>query len=185
MPFARVFIRRGETAAYHEAILDNIYLSLRETFDVPDEDRFMVIDEYDPGHFSFSKSYMNIARSDKFVLIQLTVSNTRPIEKKKACIAASSNGSVLHQASGRKTSSSIWWKCKRKTGHLVTVKRNMQTPCETGRLLIAWRLLITTACANATHACLCPATPQTTAQVRSARRLDLRWLRRGRQILRS
>jgi len=84
MPFARVFIRRGETAAYHEAILDNIYLSLRETFDVPDEDRFMVIDEYDPGHFSFSKSYMNIARSDKFVLIQLTVSNTRPIEKKKA-----------------------------------------------------------------------------------------------------
>jgi len=87
MPFARVFIRRGETREYRQAILDNLYEAMRETFDVPDEDKFMVIDEYDPDNFVFSKSYMNIARSDKFVLIQLTVSNTRTIEKKKALFA--------------------------------------------------------------------------------------------------
>jgi len=87
MPFARVFIRRGETRDYRQAILDNVYEAMRETFDVPDEDKFMVIDEYDPDNFVFSKSYMNIARSDKFVLIQLTVSNTRTIEKKKALFA--------------------------------------------------------------------------------------------------
>ncbi|EJL87228.1 hypothetical protein, 4-oxalocrotonate tautomerase [Herbaspirillum sp. CF444] len=87
MPFARVFIRRGETREYRQAILDNVYEAMRETFDVPDEDKFMVIDEYDPDNFVFSKSYMNIARSDKFVLIQLTVSNTRTIEKKKALFA--------------------------------------------------------------------------------------------------
>lgn len=84
MPFVRAHIRRGESREYRQAILDGVYEALRETFNVPDEDKFMVVDEYDPDNFVFSKSYMNIARSDKFVLLQLTVSNTRGIDQKKA-----------------------------------------------------------------------------------------------------
>jgi len=84
MPFVRAHIRRGESRQYRQAILDNVYQALRETFNVPEEDQFMVVDEYDPDNFIFSKSYMNIARSDKFVLLQLTVSNTRSVEQKKA-----------------------------------------------------------------------------------------------------
>lgn len=87
MPFARVFIRRGESREYRQAILDNLYEAMRETFNVPEEDKFMVIDEYDPDNFVFSKSYLDIARSDKFVLIQLTVNNTRTVEQKKALYA--------------------------------------------------------------------------------------------------
>jgi 4-oxalocrotonate tautomerase len=84
MPFARVVIRRGETREYRQAILDNLYEAMVETFNVPEDDKFMVIDEYDPENFVFSKTYMNIARSDKLVIIQLTVNNTRTIEQKKA-----------------------------------------------------------------------------------------------------
>jgi len=84
MPFVRVHLRRGQTPSYRQAILDNVYAALRETFNVPEEDQFMVIDEYDPDNFVFSKSYMNIARSDQFVLLQLTVSNSRNVEQKKA-----------------------------------------------------------------------------------------------------
>jgi 4-oxalocrotonate tautomerase len=51
---------------------------------VPGEDRFMVISEHDEDNFSYGASYLNISRSDDLVLIQLTVSNTRPVEKKKA-----------------------------------------------------------------------------------------------------
>lgn len=87
MPFARVFIRRGESREYRQAILDNLYEAMRETFNVPEEDKFMVIDEYDSDNFVFSKSYLDIARSDKFVLIQLTVNNTRTVEQKKALYA--------------------------------------------------------------------------------------------------
>ena len=57
---------------------------MRETFDVPDEDRFMVISEHDEDNFSYSANYLDIKRSDDLVLIQLTVSNTRTVEKKKA-----------------------------------------------------------------------------------------------------
>lgn len=87
MPFSRVCIRRGESREYRQAILDNLYQAMRETFNVPEDDQFMVIDEYDPDNFVFNKSYLDIARSDKFVLIQLTVNNTRTVEQKKALYA--------------------------------------------------------------------------------------------------
>src|SRR5215472_1771981 len=54
------------------------------TFDVPQDDRFMVINEPDEADFSYSPTYLGIARSDDLILIQLTVSNTRPREKKQA-----------------------------------------------------------------------------------------------------
>ena len=42
MPLSRVFLRKGKSAAHKRAILDGIYLAMRETFDVPENDRFMV-----------------------------------------------------------------------------------------------------------------------------------------------
>jgi 4-oxalocrotonate tautomerase len=84
MPLTRVSLRRGKSADHRKAILDGIYRALRETFDVPDEDRFMVISEHDEDNFAYSATYLDIERSDDLVLIQITVSNTRTVEKKKA-----------------------------------------------------------------------------------------------------
>lgn len=84
MPMTRVSLRRGKPAAYRQAILDGLYLAMRETFDVPDDDRFMTISEHDEGDFSYGKSYLGIARSDDLVMIQITVSKTRTIAQKKA-----------------------------------------------------------------------------------------------------
>ena len=84
MPLSRISLRRGKPAAYRHAILDGIYRAMRTTFDVPDEDRFMTITEHDEADFSYSKTYLGIERSDDLVMIQLTVNNTRTVEKKKA-----------------------------------------------------------------------------------------------------
>lgn len=84
MPLTRIDMRRGKSADYRRAIMDQIYAALRETFDVPDEDRFMVLTEHDADNFSYSRRYLGIDRSDDFILIQLTVSNTRTVEQKKA-----------------------------------------------------------------------------------------------------
>jgi 4-oxalocrotonate tautomerase len=84
MPLTRVSLRRGKPAAYRKAILEAVYRAMRESFDVPDEDRFMVISEHDDENFSYSANYLGIERTDDLVLIQLTVSNTRTVEKKKA-----------------------------------------------------------------------------------------------------
>lgn len=84
MPLVRVSLRKGKPAAYRKAILDGIYRAMRSTFDVPEEDRFMLMSEHDEADFAYSPTYLGIARTDDLVLIQLTVSNTRPREKKQA-----------------------------------------------------------------------------------------------------
>jgi 4-oxalocrotonate tautomerase len=88
MPLVRVSLRQGKPAAYRKAILDGIYDAMRATFDVPEEDRFMVISEHDETDLTYSSNYLGIARTDDFVLIQITVSNTRPREKKQALYRA-------------------------------------------------------------------------------------------------
>jgi 4-oxalocrotonate tautomerase len=84
MPLVRVSLRRGKPANYRKAILDGIYRAMISTFDVPEEDRFMVINEHDEADFSYSKTYLGIDRSDDLVIIQIAANNTRTVEKKKA-----------------------------------------------------------------------------------------------------
>ena len=84
MPLSRISLRKGKSAAHKQAILDGIYLAMRETFEVPDCDRFMTISEHDAEDFSYSADYLGIARTDDLVLIQLTVSNTRTVAQKQA-----------------------------------------------------------------------------------------------------
>jgi phenylpyruvate tautomerase PptA (4-oxalocrotonate tautomerase family) len=81
MPLVRIDLRRGKSPEYRKAICDGVYRAMRETFNVPEEDRFMVVNEHDDDNFSFSRKYMNIARGDGFVMLQLTVSNTRTLEQ--------------------------------------------------------------------------------------------------------
>jgi hypothetical protein len=84
VPLVRVSLRKGKPAAYRKAILDGIYGAMRSAFEVPEEDRFMVINEHDEADFSYSKTYLGIARTDDLILIQITANNTRTTEKKKA-----------------------------------------------------------------------------------------------------
>src|SRR5246500_856948 len=87
MPLTRVSLRRGKPAAYRKAILDGVYLAMRETFNVPENDRFMLISEHDADDFSYGADYLGIGRSDDLVIIQLTVSNTRTPAQKQALFA--------------------------------------------------------------------------------------------------
>lgn len=87
MPLTRIAMRKGKPPEYKKAIMDGVYQAMRETFNVPEDDRFMMIDEYDAGNFDYGKTYLNIARTDDLVIIQATVSNTRTVEQKKALFA--------------------------------------------------------------------------------------------------
>ena len=84
MPLVRISLRRGKPAAYRKALMAGIYRAMRETFDVPEEDRFMIVSEHDGDDFDYSRSYLGIERSDDLVIIQITANNTRTTEQKKA-----------------------------------------------------------------------------------------------------
>jgi phenylpyruvate tautomerase PptA (4-oxalocrotonate tautomerase family) len=84
MPLTHVSVRAGKSEAYRQAIFDSLYRAMRETFNVPEDDQFMTVTEHHAANFRYGASYLNVARSDDLVLIQLTVSNTRNLEQKKA-----------------------------------------------------------------------------------------------------
>ncbi len=60
---------------------------MRETFDVPEEDRFVIITERDSADVIYSANYLGIARSDDLVIIQISASDTRTVQQKKALFA--------------------------------------------------------------------------------------------------
>jgi phenylpyruvate tautomerase PptA (4-oxalocrotonate tautomerase family) len=95
MPLTQVSILKGsKTEAQKKTLLNEIYDAMRETFEVPADDRFMTITEHAPEDFVFGRHYMNIARSDDLILILLTVSNTRTVEKKQALFKRIATGLV-------------------------------------------------------------------------------------------
>ncbi|MGO8846865.1 MAG: tautomerase family protein [Methylocella sp.] len=87
MPLTRVSLLKGKPPEYRKAILDGLYQAMRESFGVPEDDRFMLIEEYDKSNFDYGANYLGIARNDDLVIIQITVNNTRGPEQKKALFA--------------------------------------------------------------------------------------------------
>jgi 4-oxalocrotonate tautomerase len=98
MPLVRVSLRQGKSADYKKAIGDGVYQAMLETFAVPKEDRFVVVSEHAESEFQFSRTYLDIARSDDLVIIQITANNTRTVEQKKALVARIAE--LLSQAPG-------------------------------------------------------------------------------------
>ena len=91
MPLARISLRRGKPATYRKAILEGIYQALRDTFDVPEGDRFMILTEHDEGDFVYDANYLGIRRSDDLVIVSPSATRARR-HKSKSFIDASSSG---------------------------------------------------------------------------------------------
>jgi 4-oxalocrotonate tautomerase len=87
MPLVRIDLRRGKSGAYKKAISDGVYQALREIFAVPENDRFMVVTDRSEEDFLYEPSYLGIPHSADFVMLQITVTNTRTVEQKQALYA--------------------------------------------------------------------------------------------------
>lgn len=83
MPLVRIALRRGKSAAYIAALRNGIYAAMRETFNVPDKDRFILVSQHDAEEFDYDPSYMDIQRSDDLVIIQIACNNTRTVPQKQ------------------------------------------------------------------------------------------------------
>src|ERR1044072_4978196 len=105
MPLVHISLRAGKPDAYRQAIFDSLYGAMREALSVPEDDQFMTMSEHDTANFRYGASYLGIARSDELVLIQITVFNPAPRNRRKRCSGASRSCSAKAWASGRRTCS--------------------------------------------------------------------------------
>ncbi|MGV7031803.1 tautomerase family protein [Methylobacterium symbioticum] len=88
MPLTRISILKGKPPAYRTALMAGVYAAMRETFAVPEDDRFMTVQEHDPADFLYGAGYLGIARSDDLALIQITCTGSRDLATKQALYRA-------------------------------------------------------------------------------------------------
>jgi len=88
MPLTRISLKLGKPAAFHQAVMAGVYQAMRTTFDVPEDDLFMMVHEHDDHGFMFGRNYLSISRSDELIIVQITCNMGRTIEKKAALYRA-------------------------------------------------------------------------------------------------
>jgi phenylpyruvate tautomerase PptA (4-oxalocrotonate tautomerase family) len=91
MPLARIDLRKGKDVRYRQEVGRVVYEAL-VSVGVPENDRFQVINEHDAENFLFDPDYLGIHRSDNLVMIQITWSEGRTLEQKKALYKAIVDG---------------------------------------------------------------------------------------------
>jgi 4-oxalocrotonate tautomerase len=86
MPFVRISHPTGADAP---ALGRGVHRALVEAFGVPEDDLFQILTEHVPAAgLVRPASYLGIAYSDRFVMVQITVSDTRTVDQKKALYRA-------------------------------------------------------------------------------------------------
>lgn len=84
MPLVRISLRRGKPAAYLAALRRGVYEAMRETFDVPEDDRFILVHQHEPEEFDCDRHYLDIDRSDDLVIVQVVCRDSRSTAQKQA-----------------------------------------------------------------------------------------------------
>ena len=84
MPLVRIDLARGRSSEARKRIGDTIYRAMIEVIDVPADDKFQIITEHAPEDLNIAPSYLGITYSPGIVLIQITLSAGRSVERKKA-----------------------------------------------------------------------------------------------------
>ncbi len=83
MPLMRFDVIEGRSEAELKALLDAAHRAMLAAFNVPERDRYQILQEHPRSHMIIEDTGLNIERSDKIVVVTI-VSRPRTQEKKQA-----------------------------------------------------------------------------------------------------
>lgn len=98
MPFVRVSMKIGRTPEQKALIGDAIYDAMRETLNVPENDRFQILTEHSGDSLIYDPQYLNIQRTDDVLFIHVFLRKGRTTEMKQAFYRRTAE--LLHQRTG-------------------------------------------------------------------------------------
>jgi 4-oxalocrotonate tautomerase len=84
MPLVEIDLLEGRTERELDAISDAVHEAMVAELDVPQRDRFQIINERRPTRLRFDPNYLDIDRDDQFVLIRITLAVGRATDAKQA-----------------------------------------------------------------------------------------------------
>jgi phenylpyruvate tautomerase PptA (4-oxalocrotonate tautomerase family) len=83
MPFARIDMIKGKSAAFRQGVGDAVYQAMVDVLKAPAGDRFQVITEHESENFVFDPDFLGIHRTTGCIFIQLTLVAGRSLEQKR------------------------------------------------------------------------------------------------------
>jgi len=84
MPLVRIDLIKGKPAAFRKQVGEIVYNAMRETINVPVDDKFQIITEHAADEINVSAGYLGNSYTSDIILIQATISTGRTVEMKKA-----------------------------------------------------------------------------------------------------
>ena len=84
MPLVRISLRRGKPLNYRRAVADSVHQALVDGIGIPPDDRFQIVSEHDGDDLIYDRNYLDIARSDDTIFIQVSLRRGRTTAVKHA-----------------------------------------------------------------------------------------------------
>ena len=88
MPFIRTYIPQDTSPFARESIVQGIHQALMDSIGMPSDELFNLVTGYAPGEFACSRTFNGVSRSDRVVVIDITLRRGRSDEMKRALYAA-------------------------------------------------------------------------------------------------
>jgi 4-oxalocrotonate tautomerase len=84
MPLVTIDLLEGRTEGELDAISDAVHQTMVECLEVPERDRFQIVTQHQPQTLRFDRRYLDIDRSERFVLVRVTLAAGRAAAVKQA-----------------------------------------------------------------------------------------------------
>ena len=88
MPFIRTNVPQDTPAAMRNAIVQGIHQALVDAIGMPPDELFNLVAGYAPGEFACSPTFNGVARSDRVVVVEITLRRGRSDAMKRTLYAA-------------------------------------------------------------------------------------------------
>lgn len=83
MPLVKVFLRKGKSPEYLRTLTDCVHDALSAQANVPNDDRFQIVQELDDAALIAHATYGGVERSKDLIIIEITLNAGRTVEVKK------------------------------------------------------------------------------------------------------
>ncbi|MDR2982398.1 MAG: tautomerase family protein [Puniceicoccales bacterium] len=83
MPFVRISLPKKFSEKTKDAISVSVHSALIDTFNIPMDDYFHVIEELETEHIKYPETYLGISHSQDIVYVQIIAGAGRTLEQKR------------------------------------------------------------------------------------------------------
>jgi phenylpyruvate tautomerase PptA (4-oxalocrotonate tautomerase family) len=87
MPFIRTNLPKDTPATQQASIVNGIHQALVEGIGMPQDELFNMVTPYEPGQFWCSRTFNGVARSDRVVVVEITMRRGRSDAMKRTLYA--------------------------------------------------------------------------------------------------